>query len=312
MLKAARGKKLLLAISLVILLIVLSIIVLKVIFRVDVEELVQPSAIIANNANVSGSGIVQGNEIELKVLTFNIKGLSNPATDGLEQRIDLISDAIGGHDIVSLQETFSYKTTALLEDSKYPYYIKYDNRSFLSFGSGLSTLSRYEIIEYDYMEFASCDEEDCFANKGVLFTRIRVSAFGDIDVYNTHYQADSEYSEIRKGQNKEFFKFFEQKDSGNLTIIAGDFNFEEGSEEYKEFIALFQPKDTFRLVNPDDPGITPQGSRIDYIFLLEPQTNSEFEVTVYSSKVVFDEKQQGLFLSDHFGVLTVLKLSKLH
>jgi len=287
--------------------------ILKFLLKIDIEEVVHFSKItVSESFNESDNEENAKDVIDLEILTYNIRGISYPVTNNLSKRLEFIVKEIEKYDIVGIQEAFSHKTDLLLENRYLPYYIRYDNRSLLSFGSGLMLLSKYKIVEYDFKEFSMCKEADCFAKKGVLFTRIFFPEIGEVDIYNTHYQAESENGEIRKGQNREFYEIYKQKDKGNLTILLGDFNFRRDSPEYIDFITLFNPVDTFAIVHPREEGITHEGARIDYIFLLGYGEISGFDIQILDSDVVLDSKVQGQHLSDHFGVLTILRLRSIN
>src|SRR5690606_12549295 len=110
--------------------------------------------------------------------------------------------------------------------------------------SGLSTLSKYQIVEKEFKPFTYSTGSDSLAQKGVVFTRINIPEIGNIDVYNTHLQAanskkDSKLYkfignfipgftwsnvEIRKSQNRELIDFVNKNDVGNPTFLIGDFN----------------------------------------------------------------------------------------
>lgn len=317
----AQAKKILL-IFLILLLIALA--SLSLVYQIDWLELMQtPQTLIAQTLPEENEPT--GDEYELSILTFNTWGLPHPVTSYLGKRVELITESIREYDIVNLQETFSRYTSAIATDSGFPNYVRYDNRSLLSFGSGLTSLSKHPIIEYDYKEFSSCLSFDCWANKGILFTRIQLPGVGPIDVYNTHYQASqygSEFVDIRLSDNQDLYEFYQKHNEGYLTIISGDFNFLETSEEYKNFVSKFSPVDTFRQINPDLPGFTYDDKandliqdssvrgRIDYIFFLPPTVDTNYTVELVDSNIVFTEKLDGVFPSDHFGVVTTLKFRK--
>ncbi len=111
-------------------------------------------------------------------------------------------------------------------------------------------------------------------------------------------------------------------------IVAGDFNATDDSEEIKYFIKELNLKDVFRTANPDSPGYTSavkmdtcfddkdvkdlkeylkmkyerEPKRIDYIFV-----SKEFEII--DSDIIFNTPKEGIFISDHYGVAAVLKIS---
>ena len=48
-------------------------------------------------------------------------------------------------------------------------------------------------------------------------------------------------------------------------------------------------------------------ARIDYIFVVH---NEKYNIEILESKIMFTEKQEELFISDHFGLATLLKITK--
>lgn len=257
-------------------------------------------------------------ELELKILTFNIWGVWKYATRYLEKRLQLITEAINGYDIVNLQEVSVFKTREVLENNHfYPYKERLNNGSFLKWGSGLATLTRFPILEKKHIEFTSCAGPDCNNNKGIFFLRLAVPELGELDLYNTHYQSMPQAIKHRLKANRDFEKFYRENDRGNLTVVTGDFNLRETDPDYRDLLAKIPLVDTFRNKYPETPGYTLNkeknpfvgrlsfSKRIDYIFMIPGEKN---RVEVLESAIMFDQPREGIFLSDHFGLLTTLKI----
>lgn len=256
---------------------------------------------------------------ELNILTFNTWGVWKYVTKSLEKRVELITTAINGFDMVNLQETTVKETKDITDkNSFYPYKIRYDNTSFMKWGSGLSTLSKYPVVEKKFMKFSSCAGLDCNNNKGVLFLRLEVPKLGQLDFYNTHYQSMPFSTKQRLQANKDFEKFFRENTVNNLAIITGDFNFTDKDDDFKDFVTRFKAIDTFKTRYPNDPGysydktknknafLLAEPQRIDFIFVIP---NEKYNVEIIDSKLMFTEPKDGLFLSDHFGLSSSLKIS---
>ena len=273
----------------------------------------------------------------LNILTFNCWGVPKilfyEPTKDQKERFKNIVPVINGYDVVNLQETFSDNANIIIEGVDYPYKIRHNNTSLASYGSGLMSFSKYKIIKKGFKKFSQCAGADCFSNKGIFFMRIKVPQIGDLDIYNTHYQAIEDKEQIRISANKEFSDFLKENDVGNLTIMTGDFNFanydsnDKSSKAYTDFIKRFDPIDTFRIKNLDLSGFTndfhinnyvskdDKPQRLDYIFILSANSNltkkSKYNFEVLDSKVVFTQPVNGKFLSDHFGLTTTLKINLL-
>lgn len=280
---------------------------------------------------------VNENSTDLSIITLNCwstpRGFFSDPTKDMNERFTNIANFINNNDMVTLQETFNDSSEDLIvKPTNYQYKVRYNNTSFGSTGSGLSILSKYQIIKKDFKKFTQCEGSDCSINKGVLFTRLKVTGVGDVDLYNTHYQSGLLYEQIRVEANKELESFIKKNDVGNPTIISGSFNFSgtdmvDSSQALKDFKRRFNPSDTFRVFNPQlagytiDPSINPyrdqkeKPQRLDYIFTL-PETrgvNSQkinYKIEVLDSKVIFNKPTpSGKFLSDHFGVSSKIRIT---
>jgi endonuclease/exonuclease/phosphatase family metal-dependent hydrolase len=279
----------------------------------------------------------------LDVLTLNTYLLTTPIPLGqkIPERSARISKSIQSHDIVSLQEAFFNGSKKIAEDNKkeYPYQNRQTKEKSIT-NSGLTTLSRYKITERDFKPFSFSAGTDALAHKGILFTRLQAPGFGYIDVYNTHYQAGHGFddkkwytplykllpnytdkiskNDIKMVSNMDFERFFQKHDKGYTSIFMGDFNFSEDSDLYADLVKRLNLKDSFRVKNPDDPGYSSDGvlnpykhdnnrSRIDFIFY-RPGKNQQ--VDVLGSRLSHTKPINGMFVSDHFGVNSKLKITE--
>ncbi|MEK7434630.1 MAG: hypothetical protein AABZ74_15965 [Cyanobacteriota bacterium] len=277
------------------------------------------------------------NYIELNILTQNCWGVPKIAgvynvTKDQDERFSNIGDVVNGFDIVNLQETFGENTKIILDKAKYITKTKTDNGSFLSYGAGLTSFSKFPLVKKDFIKFSQCSGADCFSNKGVLFMRLKVPVIGEIDIYNTHYQAIESKEDLRVDGNREFGMLLKRNDVGNPTIITGDFNYtnydatDSTSKAFDDFKKKFNPIDTFRVKNRQDTGFTSDPSlneyvdkkdkpqRLDYVFLL-PESRGiagqkiSYKFEVLESKIVNSQPVNGKFLSDHFGINTKIRIN---
>lgn len=240
-------------------------------------------------------------------------------------RFDLIRAELPGFnaDIIALQETFDSLTKKLAKTNGYNYYAFGNFAGFpYIVDSGLLTLSKHPIIKTDRITFRDCSGADCFARKGVLFTRIQHPQLGTIDIYNTHLNAGSNNDYIRAKQVLQIHAFiYKNSQSGNPIFVAGDFNFRPDSQlhTYLENKASLKDGHIEWIHNSDElsqeqiDGFTVDRvkngqkvqKRIDYIWFRE---GYRFEIQATRSGIVFKNSSSGGRLSDHLSVLTEFTL----
>ncbi len=242
-------------------------------------------------------------------------------------RSKLIGRHSSQYDFVMLQEVFNRRqrriiTREINRDDKF--YNRYQTTPLFRVNSGLFNLSKYQISKSTFKRFTWCGGAQCWSNKGVLHTRVRLNSGKEIDIYNTHLQPFSSGKFVRQKQIEEIFDFINDTNDGlRSVILAGDFNIHGGGEEYQEIadqLEEFGLYDAWTTVNPNSPGYTWDAtinswsqrlgsksgkSRLDYIFV---KNGSRDKIELLDSRVVFDEPyslrpgDRRYFLSDHFGV----------
>lgn len=222
-----------------------------------------------------------------------------------EERADAISKNVNSNppDLLLTQETFNDTIENVIENVKdvLPYsHRETDSNIFPDFdltGSGLTALSKHEIIKTDFRQFPDLDGSDNLSNKGISFTRVNVEGVGPVDIYNTHYQAGDVVTnridetllnnlpeplknaynniiektltakqKIRLDSNKLMENFINENDKGYPTFITGDFNMPENSQEYYDLVKRLGVKDSFRVPNGKDvPGYTNDPNTDHYV-----------------------------------------------
>jgi endonuclease/exonuclease/phosphatase family metal-dependent hydrolase len=282
-----------------------------------------------NNINILSdtNNSMNRKTFDFKILTYNVWGLPNPLTKNLKERMDLVGKNLSEYDLVNLQESFSDHALKIVENSKFPYAERYDNTSIFHLNSGLTTLSKYPIILKKLKKFTKCAGTDCLSNKSVTLTRVKVEGFGNVDVYNTHYQSMDSKEDIRISSNETVENFIKENDEGNLTILTGDFNFvnfdttDTNSKSFNDLKQRLNVVDTFRVKNPNSLGITYDWNvnpyaesdgplkRLDYIFVVPKKDgNANYDFEVLESNLAFNKPVGINFTSDHFGVTTTLRV----
>lgn len=254
----------------------------------------------------------------LELLTYNIWG--KPGVLGTDQarRMGLIAGAVRPFQVVALQEAFTAHADLIAKRSGFPFQAWHRDKAWFDItASGLFTLSNFAQDETDFAPFAQEATWDRFANKGVLFTRLRVPGVGFVDVYNTHYQAEAPYGKIREHDNAVLAALVKKHDAGWPTFLLGDFNMTADAAEYRDLQARLAPRDGWQEVHPDLPGFTSDPSnsnkpdektakRIDYVFALP---RDRWDVRFERMAVAMDQPTDGGHLSDHYGVGATVRIT---
>ncbi|MFA5168191.1 MAG: endonuclease/exonuclease/phosphatase family protein [Candidatus Omnitrophota bacterium] len=243
----------------------------------------------------------------MKILTLNTWQERGP----WRARWELILKGLREYDadIVAFQEVFNMDwAREIHERSGYPYLAVSGEHS------GLIFLSKFRPVEQeclvmktkspteDYLRYAFYVQVDTGKENVVLF--------------NTHLSWKADENEIRMMQTLEL-EAFVMKKAGNLPVaLMGDLNAGPDTPSVTYLREKLKWCDTFGAKNPGDPGFTwdyrnpyteaERGKmaerRIDFIFIREQA--GPFE-EILSSRLVFNEPSlEGIYPSDHFGVMT--------
>jgi endonuclease/exonuclease/phosphatase family metal-dependent hydrolase len=263
-----------------------------------------------------------------RALTYNIWGLPWPLIRDSSRIADIAKTLAGtGADVIAIQEAFDSSTSVLEGIPEYPYFTRGDGPSFPTklVGSGLLILSRWPIVRSATTRYTYCRGTDCNAAKGVLFARILVEGKGEVDVFDTHMNADDQNADIRKEQLKQYVEFARNYIGPRTALFLGDFNFAPDSDEYAYFTSSLEAHDLYAeyaAAQPADSSFDKNGytsdwernpniphsdrrQRIDYIFYRGPSGDAP---RIFSTKIDYDSPLGGRHLSDHFAVLTELDL----
>jgi endonuclease/exonuclease/phosphatase family metal-dependent hydrolase len=258
----------------------------------------------------------------LRVMTLNVLH-GYPTFAHLRRRFELIAREIRHHDadIVCLQEvpwTWHLGSGAqyLGEQTglNYLYVRANGNRHAILFEEGVAILSRYALREPRFIEL---EPRAGFFEHRVALHATAMTPWGAMRVFVTHLTPTD--PNLNSAQTTALQAFVEQTGNG-LAIVAGDLN---ATEDLPHIQALSSAwLDVYRAVNPDDAGMTcciknlissPRvrlKKRIDYIFLMAQAT---LEAEVLETRRVFDQPfqvvQDWQWVSDHVGLLTVLRLT---
>ncbi|MFC1474939.1 endonuclease/exonuclease/phosphatase family protein [bacterium] len=271
----------------------------------------------------------EGNEGEdkfvLKVMTINVRHNS----DFWEERFPLLADEIVRlrPDIIGLQEVeIGVKQSKVLrnlikeksaEAGKPLKYFKYEHLktgSDMMSGEGIAIFSRYPILKKGFTDLKN--------GRPVLFSRVGISKSLIVDMYNTHLHHRGGDEEVRLPQAEIMTAFIESHDAGYITFLTGDMNSQPGSKTIAH-LKNFGFTDSF-IATPEDarsknentapvymsktPVPQKQISRIDYVFV-KPAEGGPAIHPVASEVCFLNHAENGLYPSDHLGVMTTFELS---
>ena len=188
------------------------------------------------------------------------------------------------------------------------------------FPTGNAILSRWPITRSEIIPLPNggSDEE-----RSAVFAELS-SPFGKIPVFCTHLNWKLNHGHIRQLQVRALTAAIARlaPEDGFPAVVMGDFNAEPDSDEIRYLRGLTSLggesvyfADSFAIAG-EGPGVTfskrndfaaplrePE-RRIDYVFVRGPDDAQRGEPT--GARVCFDERHEGTFPSDHFGVITTI------
>jgi len=253
--------------------------------------------------------------MNLKILTLNTWQERGP----WQERWEIIFAGLKSYspDIVAFQEVFNMKwADEVQKRSGYPHLVKSNH------DSGLIFLSKYPVKKSECIILKTKSTYEDY----LRYCHFALFVIGKkrLNGFNTHLSWQLLDDETRLKQVEEIRSFEALKSIGGWfhfgaprsAFIAGDFNSSSNKPAIESVKSVWD--DTFAIANPLDDGLTwnytnpfaerararmPE-RRIDYIF-----TSQLIKGAIGSSKVVFDQPDSnGIFASDHFGVMTEIEL----
>jgi endonuclease/exonuclease/phosphatase family metal-dependent hydrolase len=279
-------------------------------------------------------------EEEISVTTLNVWGVPLLLGGRCRERYRHIGRKLNARaaDIVCLQEMWDRATRDIIEQAGYRSCFGEETMHGIPGGSGLCTLTNWDVVESQLLESAIRRGLERTVRKGALFTRLRSPSGDLIDVYNVHLASASAASpedsvrEARDLQITELRDWIEaRRIYGSRVLIVGDFNVDASSSQYLRLAELgVDTFDASRRGSGDcprsntgftfDPTINPwanswissptrQPERLDYVLLDDRRRERDgSDRSEILSSVVFNQQtDQGYFLSDHFGVETIFR-----
>ena len=252
-------------------------------------------------------------DAQVAVLTVNIQ---NPLASPLhiDQRNQAVADLIVSQqpDFVALEEVtegglFGNRAEAIADLAGYNW-VWEPTHNFFVFEEGLAILSRWPIAFHDIV---SLPHPDLFglAVRSVLVAGAQTE-LGELQFFCSHWTIDK--NEIVKAdQAAAALEFIESLPSAWPGFFAGDLNAQPDSLAMQVLRGEAEHQgqsgnliDAWVAANGDAPGYThsaqnPQ-KRIDYIYEVP---SDGWEVTTDSCELVFTEPVDGVWVTDHIGLL---------
>lgn len=181
--------------------------------------------------------------VELKVLSYNIKGL--PLITDLD-RLARIGEILAERrrlgdepDVVVLQEAFVRESARVRKRAGYPHAVRGpEGGGLFANGSGLEVLSNHPIVARYERTLNDCAFPECWVGKAIVGVELELPGVpGPIQVFTTHLQADTRNEPVRRNQIDDLAVFLRRIPfGGGPAIFAGDFNFKPKHPSYHKFL----------------------------------------------------------------------------
>jgi endonuclease/exonuclease/phosphatase family metal-dependent hydrolase len=189
-------------------------------------------------------------------------------------------------------------------------------------GVGDAVLSRWPISESEVGRLPGGDEPD--EGRTILHARVE-APHASVPFFVTHLNSGWGQSALRKEQVGAVARFIREKGrDGHSPILAGDFNAPPDADEVRCIVGKAPPPvrgfvlaDAWDYARPLEPGWTwdrrnphvaatfEPDARIDYVFVGPPGGDGLGQVL--DAELFGTEPVGGVWASDHFGVLAVLR-----
>jgi len=256
--------------------------------------------------------------VTLKVLSYNLRH----DVDWWQQRFPLIADEIVRlqPDLIGLQEVevgigqeSTLRDLILERDATLDYHLYRELKSGIAAasGEGVAIFSRFELGPLAKLDLPE--------GRVLVHARVEIAPRLAVGLFNTHLDARAD-DQHRFAQIQEVLSFIDQREAGEVTLLTGDLNDTDGSRTVRQvveagFVDTFRARHgertaelgaTSPILLRTEPVSQNPTRRIDYVF---QRPLGAATVDVMESAVVFDQPDaQGLYPSDHLGVLTTLKV----
>ncbi len=248
------------------------------------------------------------NKIAMRILSLNVWGEGQDASI----RWPLLAKAVSQlkPDFAGFQEVFQKDHLELVRSAG-----SFSNAFITPRKTGLGLLTHGIIEEKNFFLLPFSPLEDY--RRHIIFVRARFRSLA-VNFFNTHLSWEPEDEKSRDVQADAALGFIRSQKSADLDILTGDLNAVESAPSVQRLLTYF--KDTFRAFKPVDRGLTwsykntyvlrepdlPE-RRLDYVLIGGRMAN---KAKIVNSAVVFDERVDNTWISDHFGMCTDLELDR--
>ncbi len=243
----------------------------------------------------------------MKILTLNTWQERGP----WEKRWGIILKGLAQYqpDVAAFQEVFNQNWARVIQERA-----GYDHLVFPEEPGGLMLLSRFPVEESACLTMKKqSPTEDYF--RYALYAGLQAGG-QRIAFFNTHLSWRLDEGPIREAQAEELLDFMAEKSQGQPAFAMGDFNAPPNTAEIRKVMLEGGLVDLFGALHPKDPGLTWNNSnpfaagssvkmpdrRIDYIFMRGLPISR-----LASVEMVYTQPEQGIYASDHFGLLATFK-----
>jgi endonuclease/exonuclease/phosphatase family metal-dependent hydrolase len=256
----------------------------------------------------------------LGVMTYNIRCGSCEKPDDVNhwsKRKFLVAQVVREHrpDLIGLQEAELFQVrdlAAMIPDYDWIGVGRDDGAEKGEANAILFRKSRFELLTQKTLWLSPTPEQvgkgwDAAYNRTVTIARLRDRADGrEFYLFDTHFDHMGKQARI---ESSKLLVALTQSQAGGLpVIVTGDFNYTSKDGAYRivadplrdaERISRSKPRGGSLTFNDFGRSLVP-GNKIDYVFV-----NDGFDVL---SHRIFDDRQRGLYPSDHFPVEARLRM----
>jgi len=258
-----------------------------------------------------------GEPVTLKVMSYNLRH----NVDWWEQRFPLIADEIVRlrPDLIGLQEVqVAIGQESTLDDLIRARDASLDYHIYRELKSGVDAATGEGIAIFSLQPQGQVGKQDLSEGRVAIRARIEVAPGLAVDFFTTHLDASGD-DVYRWPQVQDVVRFVDLNDEGQLALLTGDFNSTDDTrviqhvvdsgfvDSFKELhgAATAELGATSPIVLRQQPGEQNPTRRIDFVFARAARLA---KLEALASVVVGNNPDaQGLYPSDHLGVLTTLR-----
>lgn len=241
-------------------------------------------------------------ENKFKVVSYNIRCANDPNGNSIEERAPRLEEVINQYDpdLIGFQEfTTPWEMPmdfAFAEE--YDYIYKYRSDSNLEATPVLFKRSKFKLLDSGTYWLSETPE---VSSKGwgadyyriVTWVKLEVRQTGKVLYFcSTHFDF-TDAPQVNSAQL--IIDRAKQQHKNAPTIVVGDFNMTNSSKGYAKMTEFFTDANIHKDPSKTYTGYGEPRSLIDFIFV----TGKSIKPVAYN---VMNEKPQGNFVSDHFGV----------